>query len=84
MANQKKNDPTQCLGCPKPIIRSSSRRKPGDEVVEIQIGLLMPDEGKEKAPFHKRRVWGRMHLSCFRRAIGGIDLLEDLESILES
>jgi hypothetical protein len=44
----------------------------------------MPDEGKEKAPFHKRRVWGRMHLSCFRRAIGGIDLLEDLESILES
>lgn len=79
MANSKKSDLSRCLGCPKPIVRSLSRRKPGDQVVEIQVGYLLPDTDKDKAPFQRKSTWGRMHLSCYRRALGTPDMLDDLD-----
>jgi len=79
MAKSKKVDLSRCVGCSKPILRSTSRKDPGDEVAEIQVGSLLKDNEEEKAPFRRKRVWGRMHMSCFKMAVGAPDLIDDLE-----
>lgn len=74
MSNKREpKDPGLCVGCSKPIERSLSRKKAGDQAVDIRVGQLLEDTDEEKAPFKEKQKWGRLHLKCFLRAMDSPD-----------
>lgn len=73
----KKRKVSLCVGCGRPIGPYFSVKDPGDRAVDIRVGSVLSSERRSpgrppkdtKDGFRSKEAWGRMHLTCFLRAM---------------